>query len=190
MTAADPRSALPTDSSPAHKGGERSVPRASHPLPSGFAVSVALGLAALWWLLVDGDPASWILGVPAVAAGVWLAVRLHGHPGGAPSVPGLLRLAPYFLYESLRGGIDVAGRTLSPRLRVRPGLYVYRVSLSQRGARVLFANCVSLLPGTLAAGLDGERLVLHLLDLDSDPEADLRRLEGLVQGVFPNDSKS
>ena len=28
-------------------------------------------IAGLWWLLTDGSPASWVIGLPAVAAAVW-----------------------------------------------------------------------------------------------------------------------
>ena len=45
-------------------------------------------------------------------------------------------------------------------------------------------NCISLLPGTLAADLDGDRVVLHLLDTGVDPEPDLRRLEDAIAGLF------
>ncbi|MGD2074990.1 MAG: Na+/H+ antiporter subunit E [Gammaproteobacteria bacterium] len=150
-------------------------------------LAVRLGLlAGLWWLLTDGDTASWVVGLPAVAAALWAARRLRAPGAGALSVPSLLRLVPLFLWESLRGGVDVAQRTLSPRLRVRPGLAVYRIGLQREDARVFFTNCVSLLPGTLAADLDGDRLDLHLLDSGSDPEAELRRLEQAVARVYPH----
>ena len=41
-------------------------------------------------------------------------------------------------------------------------------------------NCVSLLPGTLAARLDGDQVELHLLDAGEDPEPELRRLEQAI----------
>ena len=47
-------------------------------------------------------------------------------------------------------------------------------------ARVLMTNCISLLPGTLAARLDGDRVELHLLDESMDPEPELLRLEQAI----------
>jgi len=78
----------------------------------------------------------------------------------------------------------VARRILAPVLRVNPGLVSYRTRLRGSGARLLFTNCVNLLPGTLAADLQRDRLRLHLLDAGVDPERELRRLEQAVARVF------
>jgi len=142
-------------------------------------------LAGVWWLLSDGDPASWAIGLPAVAAAGWSARRLGSRGDGAVSVLGLLRFLPLFLWESLRGGTDVALRTLAPRMRIHPGLALYRTRLQRQDARVFFTNCVCLLPGTLAANLEGDRLDIHLLDVDSDPTDELGHLERAVSRVFP-----
>ena len=45
-------------------------------------------------------------------------------------------------------------------------------------------NCISLLPGTLAARLDGDRVELHLLDESVDPEPGLLRLEQAIARMF------
>jgi multicomponent Na+:H+ antiporter subunit E len=147
---------------------------------------VALGLlAGLWWLLSDGDPGSWVIGLPAVAAAVWSVRRLRPARIGSVSLSALLRFVPFFLWESLRGGLDVARRTLAPRMRVQPDLILYRTRLSRPDARVFFTNCVSLLPGTLAADLRGDRLAVHVLDAASDAERELRLLERAVARVYP-----
>ena len=143
-------------------------------------------LAAVWWLLSGGTPSSWVVGVPAVAAAAWAAYRLGGTRARPVSAWGLMRFLPFFLWESLRGGADVAMRTLAPRMRIHPGFTTYRISLRRQDARVLFANCVSLLPGSLAAELNGDRLDLHLLDDRADPDAELRRLERAVARVYPD----
>jgi multicomponent Na+:H+ antiporter subunit E len=100
---------------------------------------------------------------------------------------GVLRFVPFFLWESLRGGIDVALRTLAPRMPVHPGFVTYPIGLlRRRDARVFFANCLCLLPGTLAADLSGDRLEVHLLDMGTDPATELRRLERAVARVYPD----
>lgn len=143
-----------------------------------------LALAGVWWLLSGGEPASWIVGVPAVASASWLAYRLRDD-GPAVSLIGAARFVPFFLWESLRGGLDVARRTLAPKLRISPGFTVYRTSLSDPKVRVFFVGCVNLLPGTLAADLEDDRVNIHQLDVAVDVGADLRRLERAVQRLFP-----
>lgn len=144
-------------------------------------------LAGLWWLLTGGAPASWVIGLPAVVAAAWVGGRLGGAAGDGLSLRGLLGFLPFFFAESLRGGVQVAVRTLAPRLRVAPGFSVYRVRLRGSRARVFFANCVCLLPGTLAVDLDADRLELHLLISTSDSSTELRRLERAVARVYKDE---
>jgi len=143
-----------------------------------------LAPAGLWWLLAGADPASWVIGIPAILAAGWSAARLRASSGSSLSVAGLLLFLPYFFWESLRGGTDVMLRTLAPRVRIAPDTAEYRMTLRSREARVFFANCLCLLPGTLAADLRGERIDLHLLDAREDSSRELRRLERAVARVY------
>ena len=49
---------------------------------------------------------------------------------------------------------------------------------------MLLINCIGLLPGTLAADLDGDHAELHLLDTRIDPAPQLRQLEQAVGRLF------
>ena len=100
------------------------------------------------------------------------------------SLSGLIRLLPLFVWESLRGGIDVARRTLTPRMRIKPGFTQYRIRLERCSARVFFTNCVCLLPGTLAADLRDDRIEIHMLDSTVNPHAELERLERAIARVY------
>lgn len=146
---------------------------------------LVLGAAAGLWLLLSGaDNASWLVGLPAVVAAAWAGRALGLFAGRGLSPVGLLRFLPFFLWESVRGGVDVARRVLAPRLKVVPGFFGYAVRLQHPGARLLFTNSVSLLPGTLAADLRGGHLEIHALDVGGDPAAELRRLETAVGRVY------
>ncbi len=140
----------------------------------------ALVLALLWWIITQGRTDAWLIGLPAVALAAMASVHLG--PATLPrlSLSGLAGFIVLFLRESLLGGLDVARRTLAPHLRIQPGFRSYRLRLSEPSARVLMTNCISLLPGTLAARLDGDRVELHLLDESMDPEPELLRLEQAI----------
>jgi multicomponent Na+:H+ antiporter subunit E len=73
---------------------------------------------------------------------------------------------------------------LARRPRVALGLVDNPVTLDRPAARLLFANTVSLLPGTLAADPDGGRLRVHARDLSADCQGELRRLEAAVGRIF------
>ncbi len=137
----------------------------------GAALGRGAGLGALWAGLVGGDPEGLVLGLGVVPAAVWNSLRLM------PPVAGLrpwraLAMLPGFYWRSIVGGVDVARRAVDPRLPLAPGWLVQRVGLAP-GGRVVLGSTVSLMPGTLAAGCDGDRLLVHALDRGADPGADL-----------------
>ena len=149
------------------------------------AALVAAIFLVIWLLLTNSDPASLLIGLPAIAGALILARSLAPAKARTLSVSGMLGFIPYFLRESLRGGWNVARATLSPRMRLTPFFVDYRISLDNDGGRIFFTNCVSLLPGTLAAKLDGRHLRVHVLDDRSDPLRDLEQLEARIEAIFP-----
>jgi multicomponent Na+:H+ antiporter subunit E len=136
--------------------------------------------AGLWWALADGRPDSWGVGSVSIVAAVILSLRL------LPPVPtyvsriGLLRFLLFFFVQSLRGGVQVAWFALRPHPGLRPGIREIPLRLPEGIGRVLLANTLSLLPGTLSVGLEGRRLCLHVLDETAPTEAEVRRAETRV----------
>jgi multicomponent Na+:H+ antiporter subunit E len=151
---------------------------------SGRTLTVLAAAIGLWLLLTDGDLASWLIGAPVVVAAAWSVASPPVAQGGAFSLSAALRFLPFFLWESLRGGVDVAARVLTRQPRVSPGFDTYRIRLKQGASRLLFANIVSLLPGTLAADLSGDSLRVHALDTGSNFLGELERLERLVGRIY------
>jgi multicomponent Na+:H+ antiporter subunit E len=144
-----------------------------------------MGLFVLiWFLLTGNDWESWLVGLPVVVLATWSMVRLRGSAGERFHPLGLLSFLPYFVWESLLGGIDVASRVMRPKIRIAPGFLDYRMQLTKPSARRLFVNSLSLLPGTLSADLDGDCLRIHALDRDIDLKGELVRLERMVSAVY------
>lgn len=142
-------------------------------------------LGGIWWVLVDGEASSWWFGLPAVGLAVMVSLLLPPAPTPLHLSPGGLALfMPFFLVQSLRGGVDVMRRALHPRLPLEPALICYRLGLGEASARVFMANAVSLLPGTLIADLDGDQLIVHSLDVRMPVHEQLRELERRVGRVF------
>ena len=147
-------------------------------------MTILITFAFLWWLMADGQHSSWIIGLPATLFAAWAFLRLNPKAGHYLSIIGLLRFIPFFLIESLRGGIDVASRTLHPRLNIKPGFYRYQLKLEDGLQRLFFVNCVNLLPGTLTADIHEDCIEIHLLSEDIDPEAGLSRLQEAISQLF------
>jgi multicomponent Na+:H+ antiporter subunit E len=127
----------------------------------------ALFLAA-WSVLTAGDLGALVPGVLAAAGATWLAHRLARHGDTQLRVLPLVMLLPGFLWRSLLGGIDVARRAFDPRMPLKPGWVRYPTQLPPGAARVALGSELSLMPGTLAAGSDGDALLVHCLDVDED----------------------
>jgi multicomponent Na+:H+ antiporter subunit E len=133
--------------------------------------------ALLWWALTDGRPGSWTVGGVSIVLATAMSLFL------LPPVPthvsriGLLRFLLFFFSQSLRSSVQVAGYALRPRLALRPGVHEVALRLPEGIGRVLLANTMSLLPGTLSVELQGERLCLHVLDERAPTEAEVRTAE-------------
>ena len=150
---------------------------------SAFA-AVALGLALVWALLAGGAGGSWLIGLPAIALATAWSVRHRVEPRVRPRPVAFARFLPYFLRESLRGGIDVARLALGRRGALRPGFAGFRMRLSDGPARRAFVTTVSLLPGTLSACIDGDTLLVHRVRGAPPGDADLRACEDRVAELF------
>ena len=137
--------------------------------------------AVLWGILTGGRTDALPVGALAVPLTTLASIRLL--PPSPWSLRGWLRFLPYFLVESLRGGVDVAARAFHPRLPLAPALLDYPLRLPPGPARVVMADAVSLLPGTLSAELDGAVLRVHVLDHRRRPREQLAALEARIAAL-------
>jgi multicomponent Na+:H+ antiporter subunit E len=147
----------------------------------------AAGFVVLWGILTDGNPSSWGVGVPVIVAATMVSVTLLPQYSWRWRLLGLVRFVPFFFWQSLRSGIDVARRALSLRLPLNPRLLDYPLRLSDGPARVFFANAASLLPGTVSVEIQEARLIVHALDGDASILDELRSLEEAVAALFGAD---
>lgn len=141
-------------------------------------------LAAAWWVVSEGRPGSWGVGAPVVLAAAAIAGAVVPWPRRLVRPLGLVRFLGFFAVQSLRGGLDVSRRALSPSRPLAPGLVELRTRLPEGAARVLLADVTSLLPGTLTVDLEGDRVLVHGLDAGPALEAGFRALEARVADLL------
>jgi multicomponent Na+:H+ antiporter subunit E len=97
---------------------------------------------------------------------------------------GFIRFLPFFFWQSLQGGFDVARRVMDPRLPISPSFLHYVIRLPDESARLFLAGAISLLPGTLSAELTGADLQVHILDDQQPALQKLRVVENRVAALF------
>jgi multicomponent Na+:H+ antiporter subunit E len=149
----------------------------------GWLVACVL-LVLLWGGMVDWDAGSWVIGAPCILLALYVSWRLRPLQPARLSLWRLPRFAAWFLWHSLRGGLDVARRALYPRMPLNPGFIRYRLALPEGAPRVFLVNCLSLLPGTLSACLEGDELVMHTLDTEGEVVPETRAAERQVGRLF------
>ena len=136
----------------------------------------------VWLFIVNGTTSSWWIGAPVVVLAVAATLPIRS------SIPvvswELLRFIPFFLGRALSGGIDVARRALHPRLPLNPGVIEYPLRLPGGLPRVVMANTVNLLPGTLTANMETDALQVHVIDRQAAFVAELEGVENAVARLF------
>jgi multicomponent Na+:H+ antiporter subunit E len=149
---------------------------------SAWRRAVLLGL--VWWALVEGEPRSFVSGLPVVAAALAVSLWLMPVRRPRPTLAGVVAFLPYFLQKSFLGGLDVALRAFRPTPPLRPGFADHPLRLVDEGPVILFVNLISLLPGTLSARLDPPSLRVHVLDTSLPIAAELALLEEKIAHLY------
>ena len=147
----------------------------------------------VWFILTGSEAESWIIGFPAIACAVFLSLKLSPSSHVSLSFVGICRFIPFFVRQSALSGIDVMRRALSRRLAVNPGLVFYTTFLPEGSARIFFVNTISLLPGTLSADLQGDRVTVHTIDRNLAIWANMQNLElriAILWRVTPQEGKT
>ncbi len=161
-------------------------PGALHPFPLRRPAAVAvrlLGFTLLWWAISEGRWEEPLLILVIIFIATFYSLRLWP-PGAWRWRP--LRLGtflPYFFWQSLCGGFDVARRAFQLKPSLSPEIIEIKVDLPAESA-CLFAWVVSLLPGTACIHKDGTTFQIHLLDADS--RAKVQNLEERMQLLLHN----
>ena len=147
-------------------------------------------LFALWLLLSRHyEPLFVAFGVGTCTVAVLVAKRMGTLD--AESAPFHLagRAAaylPWLAWEVLRSNILVARTILSRRMPIDPAIVHFRSSQKTDLGRFVYANSITLTPGTVTTGVVGDDLEVHALSqahVDGSEENDMnRRVSALEQG--------
>jgi len=73
----------------------------------------------------------------------------------------------FFLKELILSGLSVAWLVLQPKLRLRPAIIAYPLTVTTDLQITLLANLITLTPGTLSVDVSDDRrtLLIHALDV-------------------------
>ncbi len=141
---------------------------------SAFLISVAL--AALWLALSGrSEPLLLALGAISIAVVVLLLSRMEIIDQETAAFHRILPLARYWAWlggQIVRANIAVARAVLKIDLDLSPRMIRVAAGQASDFGRTVFANSITLTPGTVTVDIDGDELVVHaLLESMTDPAA-------------------
>ena len=142
-----------------------------------YGLSFGLTLFILWMLLsgqytVDSHLILF-LGLASCAFVVAIALRMkiadrEGHPIHllGPS----LRYIPWLLWAIVKSNIDVTRCILNPRLPISPTLVKVKAGQQSELGQTIFANSITLTPGTVSLDVEEGVILVHALTRESAEE--------------------
>lgn len=156
------------------------------------AIALFVTLMALW-LLMSGHYTAMLVGVGVGCSigVVFLSLRMGIADSEALPVhllPRALLYAPWLAKEVFLANVDVARRILTPRRRpdVSPRLFDVTTTQQSDLGRVLYANSITLTPGTVSIRVHGRRITVHAIAEDvaaglerGEMDRRITRLEGM-----------
>ncbi|WP_293962752.1 Na+/H+ antiporter subunit E [Sneathiella sp.] len=128
-------------------------------------LSLFLVLMAVW-LLLSGiyTPLITGFGVGSCLLSALIAYRMdvvdrEGHP--LHLGPRIITYWAWLFVEIFKANIDVAKCVLFPQKYLRPSIFTVTASQKSDLGRVIYANSITLTPGTVTVDLDGNQVMVH-----------------------------
>ena len=154
----------------------------------------AFGLGVLlfaFWLVLSGhfEPLLIGFGIGSTALVVYIAMRMDvvDEEGLPLNMGGRFWVyMPWLMKEILVANLHVAKIILTPSLPITPIVVRYRSSQETDLGKVIYANSITLTPGTITIGIYGQELEIHSLtwvDVDGREEDEMdQRVTWVEQG--------
>lgn len=132
-----------------------------------YLPGLLVALAALWFALSgETAPMFLALGALSVLLAVGLAGRLRIIDRDASPYHRIVQLALYLVWlmgQIVKANIVVIGKVLGPGSAIDPAVVRIRTDAKTDLGKALFANSITLTPGTVTVDVDGDMLVVHAL---------------------------
>ena len=157
-----------------------------------YGLSLGLTLFVMWMLLSGhytvGSSLILSLGLASCAFVVAIALRMkiadrEGHP--IHLLVSSLRYIPWLLWAIVKSNIDVTRCILNPGLPISPTLVKVKAGQQSELGQAIFANSITLTPGTVALDVAEGEILVHALTRESAAEVadgEMDRRVALLEG--------
>ena len=148
-------------------------------------IIIAAFLMFLFWFVLSGHTELWLLllGLASTGLAIFLSNRMNimdheGHPFHLT-----LRLLHYFVFlgkEIVIANLDVVKRVLMPGRSISPQIIQIPHNKKTDLGKVIYANSITLTPGTVTVELTENEIKVHALSKDGADELQTGRMENKV----------
>jgi len=146
-----------------------------------------VSLAALlfaFWLALSGHFTGFLVTIGAASAVLctYLAVRLRFVDAAFAFhlLPRALLYWPWLVWEIIKSAWSVSWTVLNPRLSISPTLLRVKAGQKTQVGIATYANSITLTPGTLTIGVDGNDLLVHALSGSGADDLETGRMDTQV----------
>ena len=148
-------------------------------------IIIAAVLIFIFWFVLSGHTELWLLllGLASTGLTIFLSNRMNimdheGHPFHLT-----LRLLRYFVFlakEIVIANLDVVKRVLMPGRSISPQIIQIPHNKKTDLGKVIYANSITLTPGTVTVELTDKNIKVHALSKDGADELQTGRMENKV----------
>lgn len=152
----------------------------------------------VFWFSLSGEtvPLLLILGVLSSMLVAYWSADLLFEEGKKPDLGMLLRFIaylPYLMWQTILSNLHIFFLILNPKMPLEPGVIKYKHNLQSDLGIVIFANSITLTPGTLTIGANREELLVHHINrkvaddlMTGEMEQKVKEIEGEKELQSPN----
>lgn len=145
-----------------------------------------------FWLLLSGRFDAHLVISGAVSAVLVTAASIPLLERSLGPVDAHGRLKPWrwvpfgwwLLGRMARSAVQLSRIVLDPRLPPEPGIVRFRTELRTPAARMMLANSITLVPGTMTLDVKGDELTVHSFTPDAVEDFASGELQTRIAGVF------
>jgi multicomponent Na+:H+ antiporter subunit E len=138
------------------------------------------------WLLLSGHYTSLILSLGVLSVllvtwFIWRMDRVDRELGVLPMRPRLLYYLLWLMWQVVLSNIDLVRRIWDPTLPIRPTWQRLDIKVTSALAKTLYANSITLTPGTLTTDVRDDHFMVHSLSPDGIDELRKGAMERQIQ---------
>ena len=146
----------------------------------------SLLFVAVVWLLLSGHYTALILSFGAVSSLIvvwfmWRMDRVDEDLGVPPMRPRVLYYLLWLMWQVVLSNIDLVRRIWDPALPIRPTWQRLDIKVTSPLAKTLYANSITLTPGTLTTDVREDHFMVHSLSPDGIEELRKGGMEEKIQ---------